>query len=121
MGRLCSFDGLKITPLGKTSSILIRGEAGGASYARGRVEFTSQDGKKGGPPGLRSVRGPLDWGVGGEAGGKGREVAVEPALEGEPGWELSGGREDPFGQKGGAGVPLGQGPFGESISGERTG
>ena len=41
MGRLCGFDGLKVTPLGQTSGILIRGEAGGAGNAEGRVEFAS--------------------------------------------------------------------------------
>ena len=34
---LHSFDGLKVTPLGKTSRILVSGEAGSASYLRGRV------------------------------------------------------------------------------------
>ena len=47
------------------------------------MEFASRDGKKGGPPGLRSVRGSLDWAVRGEEGGESREMAVEPCLEGE--------------------------------------
>ena len=64
VGGLCSFDGLKVTPLGKTRRILVSGEAGGASNPGGRVEFATQDGEKGGPPGLGSVRGSFDRGVG---------------------------------------------------------
>ena len=58
------------------------------------MEFAMQDGEKGGPPGLGSVRESFDRGVGSEKGGKNREVAVEPGLERELGWKLWGGGED---------------------------
>ena len=70
------------------------------------MEFMSKDGKKGGPPGLRSVRGSFDWGVRGEEGGQSGEVAVEPTLEGDQGWKLWGGGEDQIAQKMGEGVPI---------------
>ena len=39
VGRLCSLDDFKVAPLGRSGCILVRGEVGGAGYARGRVEL----------------------------------------------------------------------------------
>ena len=75
------------------------------------MAFASQAGRKGEPPGLRSVSGPFDWCVGGEEGGKSREMAVEPGLEGDLGWKLRGHGEDQVAQKGGEGVSVSQGPI----------
>ena len=111
MGRLCGFDGLKVTLLGKSSSILIRGEAGGASYARGRMELATQDGKEGGPPWLGPVGGMFDRGVGGEERCENTEVAIEPGLKGEQSWERRRGGDVQITQKGGEGVPVSQGPI----------
>ena len=54
--------------------------------------------------------GSLDWGVRGEEGSESREMAVEPSLEGEQGWELRGGGKDQVAQEGSEGIPVGQGP-----------
>ena len=110
VGRLCSLDGLKIALLGQSGCVLVRGEAGGAGYAGGRVELPPQDGEKGGPPRLGSMGRPLDWGVGGEEGSESREMVVEPSLEGEQGWELRGGREKPRRPGGECGSPSQSGP-----------
>ena len=75
------------------------------------MESASKDGKKGGPPWHRSVRGSFDCGVGGEEGDEGREMAVEPGLEREQGWKLRGGGEDQIAQKGGERVPVSQDPI----------
>jgi len=52
VGLVRTLNGLEVAFLGEASSRYVGQERGGVSKTRGRVEFTSEDRKKGGPPGL---------------------------------------------------------------------
>ena len=85
MSCLGGFDGLEIALLREVGGCTVSREAGGAGLPCGGVEFLSEEGKQGGPPGLREVGRAFGGGVGGEKSGESREVSVEPGFKGESG------------------------------------
>ena len=84
MSRLSSSDGIEVALLGEVGSCTVSGEVRGAGLSCGGVEFFSEEGVEGGPPGLSAVGGPFGRG---KEGGETGEVTVEPGLEGKPGGE----------------------------------
>ena len=52
MSRLGGFDGLEVALLGEVGSSTIGREVGAAGFSCGEVEFFSQEGEQGGPPGF---------------------------------------------------------------------
>ena len=81
VGCFGGFNGLEVALLGEVGGCPVGREVGGAGLPCGGVEFLSEEGKQGGPPGLRAVGGALGGGVGGEEGGEAHEVSVEPGFE----------------------------------------
>ena len=63
-------DGLEVALLREGGGCTVGREEGGAGLPCGRVEFLSEEGKKGGPSGLRAVRGAFGRRVGGEDSGE---------------------------------------------------
>ena len=112
MSCLGGFDALEVGLLSVVGGCTVSREVGGAGLPRGRVEFLSEDGKQGGPPGLRAVGRAFGGGVGGEEGGEAREVSVEPGFKGESGGERRRRRDDKVLEKRDDGGPVGQGPIG---------
>ena len=84
------FDGLQVALLGEVGGCSIGREVGAAGLPGGGVKFFSEEGKQGGPPGLRAVGRAFGGGVGGKESGEAREVSVEPGFEKEPGRERRG-------------------------------
>ena len=78
MSRLGGFDGLEVALLGEVGGCTVSREVGGAGLPCGRVEFLSEEGKQGGPPGLRVIGRAFGGGVEGEESGEAGEVSVEP-------------------------------------------
>ena len=70
MSCLGSFDGLEVALFREVGGCAVGREVGGAGLPRGRVEFLSEEGKQGGPPGLRLVGRAFGGDVGGEEGGE---------------------------------------------------
>ena len=70
MSRIGGFDSLEVALLGDVGGCTIRGEVSGAGFSCGGVEFFSEEGKQGGPPGLRAVRRAFGGGVRGEKSGE---------------------------------------------------
>ena len=66
MSCLGGFDGLELAFLREVGGCTIGREVGGAGLPCGGVEFLSEEGKQGGPPGLRAIR----WAFGGSVGGE---------------------------------------------------
>ena len=87
MSRFGSFDGLEVALLGEVSNCSFGREVGGAGLPCGGVKFFSEEGKQGGPPGLRAIGRAFGGGVGGEESGEAREVFIEPGCKREPGGE----------------------------------
>ena len=87
MSRLGGFDGLEVVLLGEVGGCSVGRVVGGAGLFRGGVEFFSEEGKQGGPPGLRAVGRVFAGGVGGEESGEAREVLVKPGFERKSGVE----------------------------------
>ena len=54
------------------------------------MKFFSEEGKQGGPPGLRAIGRAFGGGVGGKEGGEARKMSVEPGFKREPGRERRG-------------------------------
>ena len=92
MSCLGGFDGLEVGLLREIGGCTVGRELGGAGLPCGEVEFLSEDGKQGGPPGLRAVGRAFGGGVGGEKSGEAREVSVEPGFERKSGGERRGRR-----------------------------
>ena len=75
MSRLGSFDGLQVVHLGKVGSCTISREVRAVGLSCGGVEFFSEKGEQGRPPGLQAVGGAFGGGVGGKESGEVREVS----------------------------------------------
>ena len=112
MSCLGGFDGLEVALLREVGGCTVGREVGGAGLPRGRVEFLPEEGKEGGPPGLRSVGRAFGGGVGGEEGGEAREVSVEPGFKGKSDVERRRRRNREVLEKRNEGGPVGQGPSG---------
>ena len=87
MCRLGGFDGLGVALLGEVGSCTVGRVVGGLGLPCGGVEFLSEEGEQGGPPGLRAVGRAFGGGVGGEESGEAREVLVKPGFKGKSGGE----------------------------------
>ena len=87
MSCLGGFDGLDVAPLREVGSCTVSREVGEANLPYGGVEFHSDEGKQGGPPGLRAVGRACGGGMGGEESGEAREVSVEPGFKRKSGRE----------------------------------
>ena len=85
MSCLGGIHGLEVAHFREVAGCTVGREVGRAGLPRGRVEFFSEEGKEGGPPGLRLVGRAFGGGVGGEEGGEAREVSVEPGFKGKSG------------------------------------
>ena len=70
MSCLGGFDGLEVAFLREVGGCTVGREMGGAGLPCGGVEFLSEEGKQGGPPGLRAVRRAFGGGVGDEKSGE---------------------------------------------------
>ena len=112
MGCLGGFDGLEVALLREVGDCTVGREVGGVGLPCGGVEFLSEEGKQGGPPGLRSVGRAFGGGVGGEEGGEAREVSVEPGFKGKSGRERRRLRNGEVFEKRDESGPVGQGPIG---------
>ena len=69
MSCLGGFDGLEVAFVREVGGCMVSREVGGVGLPCGGVEFVSEEGKQGGPPGLRAVGWAFGWGVGGEKSG----------------------------------------------------
>ena len=112
MSCLGGYDGLEVVLFREVGGCTVGREVGGAGLPRGRVESLSEEGKQGGPPGLRSVGWACGGGVGGEEGDEAREVSVEPGFKGKSGRERRRRRNDEVLVERNEGGPVGQGPIG---------
>ena len=70
MACLGGLDGLEVAFLREVGGRTVGREEGGAGLPCGGVEFLSEEGKKGAPPGLRWVRGAFGGRVRGEESGE---------------------------------------------------
>ena len=83
MSCLGGFNGLEVAFLREVGGCTVSREVEGAGLPCGGVEFLYEEGKQGGPPGLRAVRREFGGGVGGEESSEAREVSVESGFERE--------------------------------------
>ena len=70
MGRLGSFDGFEVTPLGEVGIRVIGRQVGGQGFSCGGVKLLSEEGEQRRPPRLRAIRGAFGGGMGGKKGGE---------------------------------------------------
>ena len=87
MSCLGGFDGLEVALLREVGGCTVGREVGGAGLTCGGLEFRSEEGKQGGPPGPRAVGRAFGGGVGGEGSGEAQEVLVEPGFKRKSGGE----------------------------------
>ena len=71
VSSLGGFEGLEVALLGEVGNCTIGRQVRGVGFACGGGEFISEEGKQGGPPGLRTIEGALGVGVGGKEHGEG--------------------------------------------------
>ena len=107
MSRLGSFDGLEVGLFGEVGSCTISREVRGAGFFCGGVEFLSEEGEQGGPPGLRAIGRAFGGGMGSGKSGVAREVSVEPGFKGKPGGQRRRSGNGKVFEKWGEGGPVG--------------